>query len=68
MDKDKKIEALEERIAFQEDTLQKLDDAMADQQKQLMDLERKIAMLIEQLQKVESSLPQATGDEKPPHY
>jgi SlyX protein len=67
-DKSMRIEALEERVAFQEHTLQKLDDAMADQQQQLMSLERKISMLMEQLRKVESSLPQSDGDERPPHY
>ena len=60
--------ALEEKIAFQEDTIQKLDEAMASQQKQLLDAELKIKLLFEQLKKLESNLPEAPQDAKPPHY
>ena len=59
---------LEEQVAFQEDTIQKLDNALAHQQQQLMAAERKIEILIQQLQKIEASQPQSTIDEKPPHY
>ena len=59
---------LEELVAFQEDTIQKLDNALAHQQQQLMAAERKIDILMQQLQKVEVSQPQSTIDEKPPHY
>lgn len=64
----KLIDSLEEKIAFQEDTIQKLDEAMASQQKQLLDAELKIKLLYEQLKKLESNLPEAPQDEKPPHY
>ncbi|MBO6704340.1 MAG: SlyX family protein [Pseudomonadales bacterium] len=67
-DLDQKLIGLEERMAFQEDTIHKLDDAMADQQKQLLDLTRQIQLLAEQLRKVEQGLPEAPQDEKPPHY
>ncbi len=41
---------------------------MASQQKQLLDAELKIKLLFEQLKKLESNLPEAPQDEKPPHY
>ena len=59
---------LEEQVAFQEDTIQKLDNALAHQQQQLIAAERKIEILMQQLQKIEASQPQSTIDEKPPHY
>jgi len=36
---DERLLELETRVAFQEDTIQKLDDALASQQQQIMDLE-----------------------------
>jgi len=65
---DQRIIDLEEKIAFQEDLIQKLDDALAGQQKQLMDAERKIELMLQQLRKLEDNMPSATADEKPPHY
>ena len=63
-----RIARLEEQIAFQDDVIQKLDDALADQQKQLMEAERKIELMIQQLQKLEANQPASQADEKPPHY
>lgn len=67
-DIEQRIMALEERLAFQEHALQKLDDALADQQQQLLTTERRLQLLLDQLQKLESSLPVSEADEKPPHY
>ena len=63
-----RIARLEEQITFQEDVIQKLDDALADQQKQLMEAERKIELMIEQLRKLEANQPAPPDYEKPPHY
>ncbi|HCC42932.1 MAG TPA: SlyX protein [Gammaproteobacteria bacterium] len=63
-----RMSRLEEQVAFQEDTIQKLDNALAHQQQQLMAAERKIELLMQQLQKIEVSQPQSMSDEKPPHY
>ncbi|MCS5574337.1 MAG: SlyX family protein, partial [Pseudomonadales bacterium] len=52
-----RIARLEEQIAFQEDVIQKLDGALADQQKQLMEAERKIELMIQQLRKLETNQP-----------
>ena len=65
---EERIAGLEEQIAFHEDIIQKLDDALAQQQKQLLIAERKIELLIQQLRKIEADQPVLTDDEKPPHY
>ena len=65
---EERMSRLEEQVAFQEDTIQKLDNALAHQQQQLMAAERKIELLIQQLQEIEVRQPQSTIDEKPPHY
>ena len=65
---EERMSRLEEQVAFQEDTIQKLDNALAHQQQQLMAAEQKIDILMQQLQKVEVSQPQSMSDEKPPHY
>ena len=63
-----RIARLEEQIAFQDDVIQKLDDALADQQKQLMEAERKIELMIQQLRQLEANQSAPLNDEKPPHY
>ena len=63
-----RIARLEEQIAFQDDVIRKLDDALADQQKQLMEAERKVELMIQQLRKLEANQPAPPGYEKPPHY
>ena len=67
-----RIDQLEERLAFQDDSLQKLDDALSSQQQQLLLLERKIDLMLAQMHKLEAELPGAgstdPADEKPPHY
>ena len=67
---EKRIDDLEERLAFQDDALQKLDDALASQQQQIMMLERKLDLMIEHMKKLETALPDGgdPADEKPPHY
>lgn len=67
MSTEDKINELETRIAFQDELLQKLDDALASQQQQLMDLERRIKLLTEQIQQIESGSIDP-DNEKPPHY
>jgi len=63
-----RIARLEEQIAFQDDVIQKLVDALADQQKQLMEAERKIELMIQQLRKLEANQPVPPEYEEPPHY
>ena len=63
----KKIESLETRLAFQDDLIQKLDDALADQQQQLMTMAEQIKMLIAELKKIDWS-PGEEANAPPPHY
>lgn len=65
---DKRFEELETRIAFQEDLLQKLDDALAGQQKQLFDLQARLALVTEQVRELEPTVDQDPDSERPPHY
>ena len=65
---EERIARLEEQIAFHEDIIQKLDDALAHQQKQLLVVERKIELMIQQLGKIEVDQLVPPDDEKPPHY
>ena len=65
---DERLLELETRVAFQEDTIQKLDDALASQQQQIMDLERQVQLLGLQIKEIEA-VPPTTGPEAPPpHY
>lgn len=64
---DQRLENLETRLAFQEDLMQKLDDALGSQQQQLLEMKRRLDLLIEQIKLVEKSIPESP-DSPPPHY
>lgn len=62
-----RIDELESRVAFQEETIAKLDEALAGQQQQLLDVQRALSMLTSRLSEVEAD--QDDGPEPPPpHY
>ncbi|MGV6852658.1 MAG: SlyX family protein [bacterium] len=64
-----RIETLEMRTAFQENTLQQLDDVIIQQQKQLDHLETANQLLIQKIDEMSDSQgEQAQVDERPPHY
>ena len=64
-----RIEALEIRIAYQDETIEDLNRAITAQWKQVDLLTRKIAQLTEQLREVEGHPALAAQDEPPPpHY
>ena len=63
-----RIARLEEQIAFQEDVIQKLDDALADQQQQLLVVGRQLELIVENLRKLETGQIPLADDETPPHY
>ena len=69
MNKDQ-VDGLEMKIAFQEDLLQKLDDAVFAQQQQILLLSDQVRVLSEQLQQIATARPEAMSavDERPPHY
>jgi SlyX protein len=69
MDKDRLIE-IETKLAFQEDTLQALNDVVCRQQAQIEQLEARLTLWVDRVRQMAES--QVTinkpADEKPPHY
>jgi|TARA_B100000959_G_C14899531_1_gene590285 SlyX protein len=63
---EKRLEDLETKLAFLEDLIQKLDDALGSQQKQFLEMQHKMGLLVEQVRMVEKSIPDEP--EPPPHY
>ena len=61
------LQSLESRIAFQEDLLQKLDDALSGQQRQLLEMQRHIELLMQQIKVLMQEIPD-TPESPPPHY
>jgi uncharacterized coiled-coil protein SlyX len=62
-----RIDALETRLTFQDDTIEVLNATITAQWKQIDVLTRQVALLAERLQQAETSAPGATN-EVPPHY
>lgn len=64
-----RIEKLEERAAFQEQTIEELSEALTDQWKLLEAFKRDVARLTDQLKAVEEAVDQGVHTEPPPpHY
>lgn len=61
-----RMEALETKLAFQEDALQQLSEALIAQQARIDRLQAQLALLAEQL--AAGADDGAEGDEPPPHY
>jgi SlyX protein len=61
-----RIDALEARLMFQDETIETLNKTITEQWKQLDALTRQIAVLGERLQEAETRVPAA--NEPPPHY
>lgn len=68
MSNDDKIIDIETRIAYQDDTIQQLNDVIYRQQQQIDKLEKALKLLLEQFQEMMASTPDKGGNEKPPHY
>jgi len=62
-----RIDALEIRLAFQDETIETLNKTITAQWQQIDALTRQIAALNERLQEAEASAPGA-ANEPPPHY
>ena len=62
-----KTEDLEIRIAFQEDLLTKLDQAVGEQQQQLLKLQAQIGLIVEHIKSLDSG-DASSDNEPPPHY
>ncbi len=64
---EKRVEDLEVRYAFQEDTIRQLDEVVQQLSSELQELRGVVRALRLQLESQESS-PNKLEDEKPPHY
>ncbi|WP_409525254.1 SlyX family protein [Nitrincola sp. MINF-07-Sa-05] len=63
------IEALETRIAFQEDAIDKISDVVARQERELEKLWLMVQHLSQQLKQLDSGeLDNDSGHQPPPHY
>ena len=62
-----RIDTLETRLAYQDDTIETLNQTITAQWKQIDALTRKIAELGERLQEAEAHAP-GPANERPPHY
>jgi len=62
-----RIDALEMRLAYQDDTIETLNQTITAQWKQIDVLMRKVAELGERLQEAETNAP-GPANERPPHY
>ncbi|WP_370060415.1 SlyX family protein, partial [Neptunomonas phycophila] len=67
-DQEQRISDLEMRVAFQEDTLDKLSDVIAEQDRIIIDLRRAITLLNDQLKKVDTRQDLPSDEPPPPHY
>jgi SlyX protein len=64
-----RIDALESRLAYQDQTIEQLNETITAQWKQIDALTRQLTTLSERLQEAEANTPaSATANERPPHY
>jgi len=64
-----KIAELESQIAFQDNTIQELNDIVTRQQKQIDDLSAAVKLLLNQVKQLNEVMAAPEGDEPPPpHY
>ncbi len=59
---------LQSQLAFQEDTVQRLDEVVARQQHQIDELTRLTQSLLQRLADLTELVDQAPDDQPPPHY
>jgi len=62
-----RIDALETKLAFQDETIETLNQSITAQWQQIDALARQLASLSERLREAEAQAP-ATTEEPPPHY
>jgi SlyX protein len=63
-----KIIDIETRLAFQDDTIQQLNDVIYRQQKDIDRLDKTLHLLLGKLRELEDNTTTKVIDEKPPHY
>ncbi|MGK9065098.1 SlyX family protein [Stutzerimonas chloritidismutans] len=68
MDTDQRIADLETRLAFQDDTIQALNDVLVGQQKVIERLQAQFELLARRQAELQSSLGGEPDEAPPPHY
>ncbi|MBA1274445.1 SlyX family protein [Stutzerimonas azotifigens] len=68
MNLESRIAELETRLAFQDDTIQSLNDEIAVQQQILERLRLQVAALAKRQDELQSALPSDGDEAPPPHY
>lgn len=68
MSLDARVTELETRLAFQDDTLQTLNDVLVIQQRQIDMLEMKLNALAKRQQELGESIGNSDDEAPPPHY
>ena len=68
MEIEERINDLQSRLAFQDDTIQALNDALVAQQRQLERLQLQMTALIKRQEEVGSQFGMAVDEAPPPHY
>ena len=70
MNDQERITELESRVAFQEDTLDKLNDIVSNQEIEIERLTRMLKLMNQQLKSLSTDLPTGSPDNEPPppHY
>jgi SlyX protein len=66
-DLSERVDALEARIAYQDDTIETLNATITEQWKRIDALTRQVAALNDRLQETEARSP-GPANERPPHY
>ncbi len=67
-DNDARLEELESKVAFQEDTIQKLNEVVIEQDARIHGLETSLRLLVENLRDRATATEIDPQDEPPPHY
>ncbi len=63
-----RVDALEERITYQDETIETLNQAITKQWAQIDKLTRMVEVLTERLREAEAKAAQGPTGERPPHY
>ena len=68
MDTEQRVTELESRLAFQDDTIQTLNDVLVTQQRELERLQLQVAALARRQEEIGGQLDSAEEEAPPPHY
>lgn len=68
-DAQQQIDELQSKVAFQEHTIESLNQALSLQQGQLIELQRKLDFVVDKLKDLQqSNIANASDETPPPHY